>query len=46
VQTHIHRTVEVKPRSTFFFVPFTYGWIALTALGGVVVLIGVVVLVA
>jgi hypothetical protein len=45
VQTHINRTVQMRPRSTFFFVAFKHWWIILTAIGGVVFIIGVVVLV-
>jgi hypothetical protein len=45
VQTHIQRTVQHTPRSTFFFVPFKYWWIVLTALGGLIFVIGVFVLV-
>ena len=42
VQTHIERTVELSPRSTFFFVPFKYWWKIAGALGAVVFLLGLV----
>jgi hypothetical protein len=45
VQTHIRRTVQVTPRSSFFFVPFKYWWIISVVLGAVVAVIGIVVLV-
>ncbi len=45
VQTHIQRTVQVQPRSTFFFVPFKYWWIISAAIGGVVFVVGIVALV-
>jgi hypothetical protein len=44
VQTHIQRTVQSRPRSSFFFVPFKYWWMILAILGGVVFVIGLVVL--
>jgi hypothetical protein len=43
VQTHVQRTVQSRPRSTFFFVPFTYWWIILSGLGGLIFVIGLVV---
>lgn len=36
VQTHVQSRVQVTPRSSFFFVPFKYWWIIVTAIGGVV----------
>lgn len=44
VQTHIQRTVQVQPRSTFFFVPFTYWWIIVGSLGALILVIGIVIL--
>jgi hypothetical protein len=42
IQTHIQKTFEYRPRSTFFFVPFKYWWIVSGALGGVVFIIGII----
>jgi hypothetical protein len=45
IQTHIQRTVQVSPRSTFFFVPFKYWWMISAAIGGVLFVVGIFVLV-
>jgi hypothetical protein len=46
VQTHIQRTVQRTPRSTFFFVPFKYWWMIVGILGAVIFAVGIVTLVA